>query len=230
MSIKTLVSAMSLCQNLYTNSAYTDVVSELGFKNPYMLMESVDKTDRMRELQAYISQMTASINEQVSGVRPIIDAIIGEDADYDALSDDVKSAMSSLIGNLDPSTYTKFAGDYYGFADWVKTSLLGIFTDPSYSEASKSFMEMFSLKDSFNQGKMSIAEYEQSMENLKASLAGLDGNVVTAIGKSFESNVGLMVSNVESKLQSEYKGMVKSLTLEDLTIAYELKKHRRRHI
>lgn len=155
------------------------------------------------------------------------------DSSYRVLSDDMKSVVQTVINNTDFSKLNFESWEV--LQDYIQSSILPIFTDPTLSQnISSAITKMFDIQSKFNSNKISLQGYKDQVLSFIDTIqtSGLNETVQEQLLQMFNIDVDKLKENegtisksvdatlnyIQEYLTDEAKGRVLELTYSDLQI------------
>jgi TP901 family phage tail tape measure protein len=194
---------------------YKDIISDLGLSDT-----SVDTIMKNGDtVAAYIRSLQAGLNSYTSQVTPIVEAYLSQDEKFGQLSSDMKDVVSSVISSFDYEFLNQFQGSVPRLMTWVNRNIVDALAD---SDIPMEIANMLTLQGKYQQSEISVGAYDSALFGFNKSLRNLATEVQSPIKEIFMPNTDSMVGRTRELLKDEFDGLVKTLTLEDITIAYKL--------
>lgn len=182
--------------------------------------------DEQRDIvQSVLNTVDQEIQTAAANNRNIIDAYLGNNDEYEGLDDKSKALISQVVQNLDDEFLTSFKSNTELFG-WVQNNLVGQFRDLD-SNAQSQINLGFGLMTKFNNGEVTIEEYEAQIQSIIGLIDALNLENEDEILKSFriafnideDGKVDAAKQNVvKNILQDEFDANVINLTKSDLDI------------
>lgn len=155
----------------YTNIELMDTLEAMGVGVSWNNMAEwqdawTGKTDVEKfkqtaaKINAFVKSNTNKINTETSKVKSLMDAYLGEDLDYAALSDKSRATISQIVSSLDAEFINGFdsADALYNH---IKTNIVDVFKDTSVIDA---IGELSKLQLEFAEGDISYSDYISQLE------------------------------------------------------------------
>lgn len=149
---------------------------------------------------------------------------------YKIMSDDMQSTIQNIVNGLDWSELD--------FSSWeeakqyIQDNILSLFQTSDGKDVLKKIEVMFGIQTQFNNGEITVNEYQEKLKNFLDEISTLAPDTQKAIKLIFgistdedgttTSSVDTMVNNVKSKLKDEFDDKVGELSLDDLQVASKL--------
>lgn len=177
------------------------------------------------KLLSFIKSATTQINTETSKVKSLMDAYLGEDFDYVALSDKSRAMINQIVSGFNAEFINGFdsADALY---NWIKTNVVDAFKDPSVTDA---ISELSKLQFEFTEGEISYSDYttqlndhiskiknkfnDEALAQIKIGI-GIDEKSLKTNSNHIKTLLNNTVTDVENKISS--------LSIEDLQIAGQL--------
>ncbi len=180
-------------------------------------------------VQAIVGDFNAQVEAEVSKVKPIAEAYIGNaflNGNYSNISSDMKAIVKSMVSQFDLDFYNQFENvdDMYAYL----SNMLDKFSNLS-KENKEAFKGLSDLQTQFNLGKISYKDYKNQLETflnqLKSEFSeeeltqfklslGIDESSLDTDINHIKSLLGDKVDDIDSKINS--------LSVKDLQIAGEI--------
>lgn len=149
---------------------------------------------------------------------------------YKIMSDDMQSTIQNIVNSLDWGEL-----DFSSWEDakqYIQDNILSLFQTSDGKDVLKKIEVMFGIQTQFNNGEITVNEYQEKLKTFLDEISTLDPNTQKAIKLIFgistdedgttTSSVDTMVNNVKSKLKDEFDDKVGELSLDDLQVASKL--------
>ena len=180
-----------------------------------------------QKLQSFVKSTTTQINTETSKVKSLMDAYLGEDLDYAALSDKNRSFIDQIVSGFSADFISGFdsADTLY---NWIKTNIIGAFQDSSVIDAINSLSD---LQVEFAKGDMSYSDYKEQLNEYISQIQNkVDKDALAQIKIGIgidESSLQTAVNHALNLLGGDDRSgfrlsKVASLSVEDLQIAGQL--------
>lgn len=175
------------------------------------------------KLLAYLNTLSAKINAEVSNVKPIVTAYLENDLEYAKLSNKAQDSVQRIVGMLDAEFYSQFdnATDLQAYVT------KNIVKPLQNANTSANFEAAFDLQTKFNQGEVSVQEYEDMVDGIVELIKGLGldnaDSIIKSIRLVFDVNdLGVIDSSTQevakSLLNESDYNKIKTLTKSELDI------------
>lgn len=149
---------------------------------------------------------------------------------YKIMSDDMQSTIQNIVNSLDWGEL-----DFSSWEDakqYIQDNILSLFQTSDGKDVLKKIEVMFGIQTQFNNGEITVNEYQEKLKTFLDEISTLDPDTQKAIKLIFgistdedgttTSSVDTMVNNVKSKLKDEFDDKVGELSLDDLQVASKL--------
>ena len=149
---------------------------------------------------------------------------------YKIMSDDMQSTIQNIVNSLDWGEL-----DFSSWEDakqYIQDNILSLFQTSDGKDVLKNIEVMFGIQTQFNDGEITVNEYQEKLKTFLDEISTLDPDTQKAIKLIFgistdedgttTSSVDTMVNNVKSKLKDEFDDKVGELSLDDLQVASKL--------
>ena len=220
----------------YSNIEFDDLAKAAGidqsfYKNWFARKTKIDMgafEQQSNKLLSFIKSATTSINTETNKVKTLMDAYLGEDLDYAALSEKSRSFINQIVSGLNAEFIHGFdsADALY---NWIKTNIVDAFQDPSVIDA---INDLSSLQLEFAKGDINYADYQKQLTDYLSkiqnkfdddSLAQIKigiGIDEQSLQTAWNHTLSLLGNNLDAV--TPYIDKVSSLSVEDLQIAAQL--------
>ena len=159
-----------------------------------------------------------------------IAAWLNTEDSYKIMSDDMQSTIQNIVNSLDWGEL-----DFSSWEDakqYIQDNILSLFQTSDGKDVLKNVEVMFGIQTQFNDGEITVNEYQEKLKTFLDEISTLDPDTQKAIKLIFgistdedgttTSSVDTMVNNVKSKLKDEFDDKVGELSLDDLQVASKL--------
>ena len=149
---------------------------------------------------------------------------------YKIMSDDMQSTIQNIVNSLDWGEL-----DFSSWEDakqYIQDNILSLFQTSDGKDVLKKIEVMFGIQTQFNNGEITVNEYQEKLKTFLDEISTLDPDTQKAIKLIFgistdedgttTSSVDTMVNNVKNKLKDEFDDKVGELSLDDLQVASKL--------
>lgn len=177
----------------------------------------------VNKVLSFIKSVTNKINTETNKVKTLMDAYLGEDLDYAALSDKSRAYVDQIVSSFDAEFIKQFdsADELYNY---IKTNIVDAFGDPDVTDAINSLSE---LNLDFSANKISYNDFTNQMIEIIGKIKNkVKPELLAQIEDIFgvDDTVSQAIQHVQSILKEEYvqAGKVSTLSKEDLLIAGQL--------
>lgn len=191
-------------------------------------LSSYDKIDgeiqkHLPQIQAYYNTLKAQYEAETNAIRDIANAYLEENFEYLKLSNNSKGAIKSFINQFGAEFYSQFDSAVEMEA-WIDENLVKPLQD---ADTAAEFEATFDLQTQFNNGDVSIQEYEDKIAGLISLIneLGLENadEIIKSVKLIFDVNdSGVVNSSVQEVakglLQESDHGMIKQLTKAELDV------------
>lgn len=186
--------------------------------------------DDISDLNTKIQNVQEQNKSNWSSLSSSLAAWLNTEDSYKVMSDDMQSTVQNIVNGLDWSTL-----DFSSWDDakqYIQDNILSLFQTSDGKETLKDIEVMFGIQTQFNNGEITVNEYQEKLQSFLDQIKGLAPETQKAIKLIFgiqteddgstSSSVDTMVNNVKGKLKDEFDDKVGELTLDDLQIASKL--------
>ena len=176
--------------------------------------------ENLPQLQAYYRTLKSELDAEVNPIKSLVNAYLGNNEDYQKLSDEGKKIAQTIISGFDTEFYARDEFENWtDVAAWIDTNVIQKLQSTGNL---KEFNIAFDLQTQFNNGKISVDDYiEQINEFIKLlEQLGFDNEIITTVKGVFK------IDDYEAQKQSAMeildaegdKSAGTSLTKDDLDI------------
>lgn len=156
-------------------------------------------------------------------------AWLSTDDSFKVMDDAMQATVQNIVNSLDWSSL-----DFSSWEDaeqYIQDNILSLFNTTKGKQILADIQVMLGVKTQFNNGDISVNEYQDEIQELLENIEGLPEETKKSImwlfGINFNedgtttSDTDTLVNNVKEKLQDDFDDKVGELTLEELQIAAE---------
>lgn len=191
----------------------TGVFDDWGDMPKYLTEENLIK------IQSYYKSVNRTIQAETAKLKPVINAWLNSDENYNDLSDDAKNIAQQIINGFSAEFYG--SDEFESFTDiyvYIQEHILEPLQDSVMSADLTAALE---IKTKFQTGEVDVFTYQQEINELISNLeeAGVDTEVIQAIKVVFEVDV---VNTQVEALQDLYGDEIKAFDKEEIRIAYNI--------
>ena len=180
-----------------------------------------------QKLQSFIKATTTEINTETNKVKSLIDAYLGEDLDYNSISERSRNFVNQIVSGLDAEFIKNFdnADSLY---NWIKSNIVNAFTDPSVVDTINNLSD---LQQQLTEGDIIYSDYKKQLGEYLSEIQNKfddDALAQIKIGVGIdEESLQVAATHVIDLLGGDSKfsynlEKVSSLSVEDLQIAGQL--------
>lgn len=170
-----------LKKSVHEDSTYAsrDLLKKAGL-DPGFFYENVDSADyyikHMDSIKAALSVINSEIEAETSKIRPIMQAYLDQSYSYQGLDEDVQDIVKQIVGQFDSEFYAQF-DDESDMATWVTENIVNKFKGKDGEKMAVEFGAMFDLHTQFNNGDVTVAEYQKQLSEFLKTIGGLPEEV-----------------------------------------------------
>lgn len=228
----------------YINDGNTDVMNDLwestGIDSSLFGSLSISDTsmeafeEQLPKLKSYIKSANVQIKAETSKVTSIMEAFVGEEADYQKLETEQQNLINSLIKNLDAKFYDQFEDPESAYA-WIYENYIAPFSDPKISKEFNNAIEgMLGTQTDWESGKISLKEYQKEAQGFVDVINGMDVDADAKNGfaelfgfsledsEKFSQEIEAMIGHTKTILAEEDWSQITKLDFGDLQILDKL--------
>lgn len=156
-------------------------------------------------------------------------AWLSTDDSFKVMDDNMQAAIQNIVNNLNWSSL-----DFSSWNDakqYIQDNILSLFDTIEGKETLDNIQLMFDIKTQFNNGDISINEYQGKLQEFLSSIEDFPDDTKKSIMWLFgieinednttTSDIDNLINNVKGKLKDKFDNKVGELTLEELKIATE---------
>ncbi len=213
----------------YTDTTLKSIFDSIGAKYDDLDTELSKVVDdvltRAGAINDHIDILKSQIDLETIKIKPLVFASLELDDNYKNMSSDTQNIIKALVGEIDAEFYRTIDSDT-NLQNVIQEKFVNAFKGFDGQKLSNAFNEMFDWKSSLEEGKISIGEYQQKLQDFFSNNQ-LNDEMQGLASKLFNfdaAGVGLeeQIQSVKDKMQDAFKDDIDNLSLEDLRIAYEL--------
>lgn len=182
------------------------------------------------KILSFIKSTKNKINSETAKVKTLIEAYLGEDADYNKLNKETQALVNQVVSNFDAKFIDGFS-DADSLWNWVKTNVVDTFSDINLEkEISSALSNTLDLQSKFKSDEIGLKEYKQGIldfvNDIKSS--GLGEEVQNQLLQMFNINledsnsigkeIDQMLKYAQSIVTEKAKDQVLELSYSDLQI------------
>ena len=194
------------------------------FKDAGIEYTFLDKTidiakNNIAQLKAYYNTLKMEFEAEVNPVKSLVNAYIGNNEDYQKLSDEGKNIAQAIISGFDAEFYARDEFDSWtDVAAWIDTNVVQKLQN---SDNVAEFEAAFNLQTKFNNNEIDASEYRVAVQEFIKTLKelGFDEDIITTVTLVFGvDDVNTKVNRAKDLLEDQYDAMADTLSKEDLDI------------
>ncbi len=184
----------------------------------------------IKDLNSQINNIVAQNKSNWTSLSSSLAAWLNTEDSYKIMSDDMQATVQNVVNSLDWSKLDFSSWD--DAKEYIKDNILNLYKTDDEKEILKNIEVLFDIQTQFNNGEVTVKEYQEKLSSFLTTIQNLDPETQKAIKLLFgistdddgniASDVDTMVNNVGNKIQDKFKDKVGSLTLDDLKIASTL--------
>jgi hypothetical protein len=184
----------------------------------------------IKDLNSQINNIVAQNKSNWTSLSSSLAAWLNTEDSYKIMSDDMQATVQNVVNSLDWSKLDFSSWD--DAKEYIKDNILNLYKTDDGKEILKNIEVLFDIQTQFNNGEVTVKEYQEKLSSFLTTIKNLDPETQKAIKLLFgistdddgniASDVDTMVNNVGNKIQDKFKDKVGSLTLDDLKIASTL--------
>lgn len=184
----------------------------------------------IKDLNSQINNIVAQNKSNWTSLSSSLAAWLNTEDSYKIMSDDMQATVQNVVNSLDWSKLDFSSWD--DAKEYIKDNILNLYKTDDGKEILKNIEVLFDIQTQFNNGEVTVKEYQEKLSSFLTTIQNLDPETQKAIKLLFgistdddgniASDVDTMVNNVGNKIQDKFKDKVGSLTLDDLKIASTL--------
>lgn len=184
----------------------------------------------IKDLNSQINNIVEQNKSNWTSLSSSLAAWLNTEDSYKIMSDDMQATVQNIVNSLDWSKLDFSSWD--DAKEYIKDNILNLYKTDDGKEILKNIEVLFDIQTQFNNGEVTVKEYQEKLSSFLTTIQNLDPETQKAIKLLFgistdddgniASDVDAMVNNVGNKIQDKFKDKVGSLTLDDLKIANTL--------
>lgn len=173
----------------------------------------------IKALQAYLRKVQTEARAASSNVKTVLNAYLQDDFDYAKLSDNSRNIVDALVSSFDTEFYNQFDSATEMYAHVIENVVKPLQNTVNATE----FEATFDMQTKFNNGEVSIEEYQSKINGLIELIDALDldkeESIIKAIKVVFDvDDYDAKINVAKDLLDDKYDGKALTLTKEDLDI------------
>lgn len=173
----------------------------------------------IKALQAYLRQVQTEARAASSNVKTVLNAYLQDDFDYAKLSDSSRNIVNALVSSFDTEFYNQFDSATEMYAHVIENVVKPLQNTVNAAE----FEATFDMQTKFNNGEVSIEEYQSKINGLIELIDALDldkeESIIKAIKVIFDiDDYDAKINVAKDLLDNKYDDKALTLTKEDLDI------------
>ena len=173
----------------------------------------------IKALQAYLRQVQTEARAASSNVKTVLNAYLQDDFDYAKLSDSSRNIVNALVSSFDTEFYNQFDSATEMYAHVIENVVKPL----QHTVNAAEFEATFDMQTKFNNGEVSIEEYQSKINGLIELIDALDldkeESIIKAIKVIFDiDDYDAKINVAKDLLDDKYDDKALTLTKEDLDI------------
>ncbi len=186
------------------------------------------KTD-IQKLNDEINATTEKNKANWNNLSNSIFSWLSTDDSFKVMNDAMQATIQSIINSLDWSSLN--FSSWEDAEQYIQNNILSLFNTAEGNQTLKDVQIMLGVRTQFNNGDISVKDYQDKIQELLANIEGLPDETKKSImwlfGVNFNedgtttSDTDTLINNVKEKLQDDFYDKVGELTLDELHIAAE---------
>ena len=173
----------------------------------------------IKALQAYLRQVQTEARAASSNVKTVLNAYLQDDFDYAKLSDNSRNIVDALVSSFDTEFYNQFGSATEMYAHVIENVVKPLQNTVNAAE----FEATFDMQTKFNNGEVSIKDYQSKISGLIELVDALDldkeESIIKAIKVVFDvDDYDAKINVAKDLLDDKYDDKALTLTKEELDI------------
>ncbi len=182
-------------------------------------------------VRSIVGDFEQKLETETAGVKSVAEAYIGNAflGDYSKVDKSIQGIVKQMVSGFDAEFYSQFDS-----VDELYKYLKGMLDDFANlgKEDTANIKTFFEIQTKFNNGEITVAEYQEKLSSFLSAIDGLPEETQKAIKLLFgittnddgttSSDVDTMVKNVKDKFKSKFDKEIGQLKLDDLEILADL--------
>lgn len=173
----------------------------------------------IKALQAYLRKVQTEARAASSNVKTVLNAYLQDDFDYAKLSDSSRNIVNALVSSFDTEFYNQFDSATEMYAHVIENVVKPL----QHTVNAAEFEATFDMQTKFNNGEVSIEEYQSKINGLIELIDALDldkeESIIKAIKVIFDiDDYDAKINVAKDLLDDKYDDKALTLTKEDLDI------------
>lgn len=200
-------------------STYRQIFNDLDID--YSVFDDVNDIieENKDQILAQYHVLKSEIEAEAAPVTSLINAYLGNDKDYQKLSDEGKNIAQTIISGFDTEFYNRKEFKHWtDVASWIDTNVVQKLQDVGNMAE---FTAIFDLQTQFNDGKIPVDEYIDKITEFTELLRtlGFGEEIIKTVKGAFAiEDYGPKQNVAKDLLEGQYHDMVGQLTQSDLDI------------
>lgn len=188
------------------------------------------KTERDKIVSA-VDKLIRDINAETVKIKPIMQAYLDKSLDFQGIDEKAQDVVKQIVGQFDSEFYAQF-GNETEMATWVTENVVDKFKGKDGEKMAIEFGAMFDLQTKFNEGDITVAEYQEKLSAFLTLIGSLPDETQKAIKLLFGIKTGedgtetsdfdTMINNVKEKFKGKFEEEIGALSLPELEILANL--------
>lgn len=181
--------------------------------------------DHLATIQALSNTLNTEIDTQAAKIKPIMQAYLEQSKEYKGLDEDVQDIVKQIIGQFDTEFFEQF-DDETQMASWVTNNIVNKLGGADGKEIVSEFQLMFKTQTKFNDGKITVNEYQEAVSNFLNLIKPLPDETEKYIKLVFgistdekgntHNDIDTMVARVKAKLGNKFNDEIGTLKVSEL--------------
>lgn len=142
-------------------------------KGPDLLYEAINANlPKIRNLESNLDEQIAT---ETNNIKPGVQARVQNDSSYQSLDTKSQSIVDQIMASLDDAFYQ--SGNLDDMANYIKNNIVDKFKGSDGSKNEKLFNDAFNLKNQYDNGNISLKEYQTGILDFTKQISSFDENV-----------------------------------------------------
>ena len=181
--------------------------------------------DHLATIQALSNTLNTEIDTQAAKIKPIMQAYLEQSKEYKGLDEDVQDIVKQIIGQFDTEFFEQF-DDETQMASWVTNNIVNKLGGADGKEIVSEFQLMFKTQTKFNDGKITVNEYQEAVSRFLNLIKPLPDETEKYIKLVFgistdekgntHNDIDTMVARVKAKLGNKFNDEIGTLKVSEL--------------
>ncbi len=174
------------------------------------------------KIVSYYHSLVSQINVETAKIKPIALDYVNLTAGNLGYSSEVKNSLQSIVTQLGPEFYNSF-NDSDELFSFLSDGLIAKFEGAEGQQLSKTFNDMFQLKDAFEANEIDTGSYLEELGRFKQVFEKLPEEIRKPLQDAFNLDTNsVSIQKMQAALESQVGEEVNSLSLQELQLAYQL--------